>query len=76
MTLNPSYTLTVDPFPTDEGETASTSKDVPLQFPQGSQSGTYSIIAELIEAKVKAAGFWLPPVTPLLPSSETVDTTP
>ncbi len=74
VTLNSSYTLTIDPFPSNKGETANTSQVVPLQFPQGSQSGTYSVIAELIKARVKAGGIWID-VTALLPSSETVDRT-
>ncbi len=71
VTLNSSYTLTITPFPSNNGETTSTSQVVPLQFPQGSQSGTYSIIGELIDAEAKIGIFWIP-VTAYLPSSQTV----
>ncbi|MFC1962537.1 hypothetical protein ACFLWB_00850 [Chloroflexota bacterium] len=70
VTLNPSYTVAVDPFPNEEGETAQSYQVVPLQFPQGSQSGTYSVVAELVEAKVKAI-FWITG-TDYLPSSQAV----
>ncbi len=70
VTLNSSYTITIKPFPNQKGETTESSVVIPLQFPQGSQSGTYSVVGELIEAKVKAI-FWLP-VTAFLPSSQTV----
>ncbi|MEE9520338.1 MAG: hypothetical protein V3V43_01245 [Dehalococcoidales bacterium] len=70
QTLNSSYTVTLQPFPSTAGETAYTSKVVQLQFPQGSQAGTYSIVAELIEAKVKVL-IWID-VTDYLPSSQTI----
>jgi len=70
VTLNSSYTVTIKPFPSNKGESAQSSEVVSLQFPQGSQSGTYSVIGELIEAEVKV----LVPisVTAYLPSSQTM----
>ena len=37
--LNSSYTLNVNPFPNDTGETTSVQVSVPLQFPAGTASG-------------------------------------
>lgn len=72
VTLNPGYTITIDPFPNQIGNTTSILQVVsPLQFPQGSASGTYDIAVELIEAKVKAIT-WIP-VTSYLPSSQPVN---
>jgi len=70
VTLNSNYTITISPFPSQEGDTVQVTKTVPLIFPSGSQSGTYSIVGELIEAKVKAV-IWIP-VTGFLPSSKTM----
>ena len=70
VTLNSSYTVTITPFPSNKGETAQSSEVVPLQFPQGSQSGTYSVVAELIEAEAKVV-IWIP-VTDYLPSSQPI----
>ncbi len=69
VTLNSSYTLTIDPFPGQEGETTQVQLVVPLHFPSWSQPGTYSVIAELTEASVSGIS-----VTVLLPSSQTVQT--
>ncbi len=70
VTLNSSYTVTINPFPSRKGETTQVRQVVALQFPQGSQSGTYSVVGELIKAKVKVI-LWLP-VTAFLPPSQTV----
>lgn len=70
ITLNPSYTMNIEPFPNEEGETTEAEVVIPLNFPYGTASGTYDIAAEPIEAKVQSAlGFWLS-VTPYLPSFE------
>ncbi len=72
VTLNPSYTLTIDPFPNQIGKTTSILQVVsPLQFPQGSAGGTYDIAVELIEAKVKAITWFT--ITSSLPSSQAVN---
>jgi len=70
VTLNSSYTVTIQPFPSTAGETAQTSQYVTLQFPEGVPSGTYSMVAELIEAKVMAL-IWID-VSSYLPSSQTI----
>jgi hypothetical protein len=68
--LNPSYTITISPFPTKKGETTQGSQTVPLSFPAGSQPGRYNIIGELIEARVKAV-LWFT-VTLYLPQFESL----
>jgi hypothetical protein len=58
VTLNPSYTIAIKPFPSQKGETAEINQVVPLLFPAEAKSGDYDIFGELVEAKVKV-GFWL-----------------
>jgi len=53
VTLNPSYTINVKPFPDREGDTIEISQTVPLQFPVQSASGNYTIIGRILETKVK-----------------------
>jgi len=71
VTLNSSYTVTLEPVPTKAGETAQTSQYVSLQFPEGTLSGTYSMVAELIEAKIMALLLWWD-VTDYFPTSEAI----
>ncbi len=71
VTLNSSYTVTIDPFPTKKDEITQSSVVVSLQFPEESQSGTYSVVGEPIEAKVNALTAWFT-VTSYLPSSQTM----
>ena len=70
VTLNSSYTVTISPVPSQNGETRQVSKAVSLQFPAGSQSGTYTVVGELIEAKIKAIIWW--DVTSYFPSSQAI----
>jgi len=71
VTLNPSYKVTIAPFPNKKGEITQARQDVPLQFPVNSQSGAYSVVGELIEAKVNTLIGWLT-VTSYLPPSQTM----
>jgi hypothetical protein len=59
VTLNSSYTTTIEPFPDRAGETLEISRVIPLQFPAQSESGDYRIIGEIEEAKVKAIFWWI-----------------
>ena len=68
VTLQPSYTLDIDPFP-DKGETVQETVVVPLVFPPSSMSGTYTVIGEIIEAKVQAV-IWVTVTSYLPPSQE------
>ena len=67
--LNPSYSVSISSFP-GKGETVQESKTVSLQFPGGSQAGTYQVTGEIIEARVKAL-IWFD-VTAELPQSESL----
>ncbi len=70
ITLNPSYTINIEPFPNEKGGTTEAHVVISLKFPPGSQAGAYDIAGELIEAKVQSTfGFWFT-VTPYLPSTE------
>ena len=70
VTLNSSYTVTISPFP-QKGETAQEREVVPLQFPEGSESGNYNIVGVLDKAEVTVLGIAIP-VTEYLPSSQTM----
>ena len=69
VTLNSSYTVTIKPFPSKEGDTTEINQVVPLQFPARAESGDYNVIGELVEAKVKVAFVW-GEVTEYLPYSQ------
>ncbi|MFC1939782.1 hypothetical protein ACFLXO_03735 [Chloroflexota bacterium] len=58
VTLNSGYTVTMSPFPSQAGQTVQDTQVISLQFPAESQPGSYNIIVELIEAKVKVSIMW------------------
>ena len=71
LNTNETYTITITDFPKEKDDTTQASQSVSLRFPQGSQSGSYSVAAELVEARVQVAFtfiWW--PVTDYLPSSQ------
>jgi hypothetical protein len=53
FTLNAGYTITINPFPSREGDATEINLSVPLTFHARANSGDYNVIGELIEAKVK-----------------------
>jgi len=67
--LNASYTISIKPFPSKEGDSIEINQDVPLKFPAQAESGDYNIIGQLIEAKVKVAFIW-GAVTDYLPQDQ------
>lgn len=69
VTLNSSYTVTINPFPSKEGDTTEINQDVPLKFPAQAESGDYNVIGKLVEAKVKVAFVW-GEVTDYLPQEQ------
>jgi len=69
VTLNSSYTVTINPFPSEEGDTTEIDQVVPLQFPAQAESGDYNVIGELVEAKVKVVFAWFE-LTEYLPESQ------
>jgi len=64
--LNSSYTVTIDPFPSKQGDVTEINVDVPLEFPAEAEFGDYNVKAELTEAEVKI-GFGAINVTAYLP---------
>jgi len=58
VTLNPSYTIPIDPLP-EVTETAPINEVIPLQFPEESESGVYDVRGELTTAEANTAfGRW------------------
>ncbi len=72
VTLNTNYKVTVAPFPNKKGKITQARQDISLQFPENSQSGTYNVVGELIEAKVNILLGWLT-VTSFLPPYQVMD---
>jgi len=72
VTLNSSYTVTINPFPSKEGDTIEINQDVPLKFPAQAESGDYNVIGKLVKAKVKVAFVW-GEVTDYLPEDHVMD---
>ncbi len=66
--LNPEYTVTINPFPYNAGDTGQSTQNLSLHFPIGSPPGEYSISGELIQAKLRAGLLF--DVTDYLPSTE------
>lgn len=69
VTLNPGYKVTLGSFPRKAGEHDKVVQPVPLQFPAGSQSGTYEVIAVLDKAEVKVLLAWIE-VTDSIPAAQ------
>ena len=69
--LNSRYIITINPFPSKEGDIAEINQVVPLKFPAQAESGDYDIIGELIKAEVKVWGGTLD-VTTYLPQKQSM----
>jgi len=72
--INTSYTIDIDPFPDDDGESTDVSEVVPLRFPDGSQTGSYSLEARPTRARVATQLLGWLTVTTYLPASEEMGT--
>ena len=59
VTLNPNYTIAINPFPAKEGETAEISQSVPLHFPSQAISGDYNVVGKIVEVKAKVFFSWV-----------------
>jgi hypothetical protein len=59
VVLNPAYTVVIDALPTKKGDTAVVNDTAPLQFPEGSESGYYDVVADIVASKVKVLFFWM-----------------
>ncbi len=68
--LSSDYTLSISPFPNKAGEVAQASQTVALEFPTGSNPGSYNVSGELVEARVKAV-LWFT-VTSYLPQYQSL----
>lgn len=66
--LNPSYTITINPFPRQQGDIYTISQQISLQFPSGSPAGDYAVTGRLIQAQAMMGGLSMD-VTSLLPQS-------
>lgn len=72
VTLNPGFTVTIDPFPGTVGDSIDISREISLTFPRDSPAGTYTVTGELIEARVQAV---IPiDVTDYLPATQSIGT--
>lgn len=60
VTLNPSYTITIDSFPSKKGETFEISESVPLQFPAEAESGEHNVIGRITKAIIEVGIFPIP----------------
>ena len=67
--LNSGYTVTIQPFPARKGDRVEIQRTVPLQFPVGSEPGSYQVVGELERATVTVAGVAIS-VTQYLPQSQ------
>jgi len=74
VTLNSSYTINIDPFPNQAGDSTQATETVSLSFPSGSQSGTYNVEGRLLTARINTTLLGWLPVTAYLPSTEAMGT--
>lgn len=70
--LNSSYTINIDPFPNDEGDSTEISEIVSLNFPSGSQSGTYDLVAKPTRARINTTLLGWLTITTYLPSTQEI----
>jgi hypothetical protein len=61
------YEYLLSPFPNNKGETAQTAYTLDAMLPEKSSPGSYDLVAELIDAQIKAI-FWIS-VAPFLPEN-------
>ena len=59
VTLNSSYSVNIKPFPDRAGETAEIDKVIYLQFPDGSESGDYSVIGKTDKVEIPFLFGWI-----------------
>jgi hypothetical protein len=59
VVLNPNYTVVINALPARKGESAVENDVVPLQFPEGSESGQYDLVVDIVESKVKVLLWWM-----------------
>jgi LPXTG-motif cell wall-anchored protein len=59
VTLNSSYTTTIEPFPNKSGDTIAINEAVYLQFPYHSESGDYTIMGKLDKVEIPFIFGWI-----------------
>ena len=69
LTLNSSYTIAINPFPSKAGDTFEINQVVPLKFPAQAESGDYTVIGVVTEATVKM--LFTIDITEFLPREQT-----
>lgn len=74
VTLNPGYTVTIESFPSRQGQAVEISQVLPLQFPVQAASGDYNIIGRIVQAEIKVSIFPPVDVTDYLPQSQVMGT--
>lgn len=69
VTLNANYTVTITPVPTQAGQQAQVTQEIPLSFPTGSVYGTYTITGQLVDAIIQPGGL---SVKDLMPQTQSI----
>ena len=59
VVLNPGYTVVINALPAKSGDSTVEEDVVLLQFPEGSESGHYDVVIDIVESKVKVLFFWM-----------------
>ncbi len=68
VTLQSTYTVNINPFPSKQGQSTDMTVTVPLGFPARGEAGQYSVIARTVKAEVFVLGNWSD-VTEMFPAS-------
>ena len=68
-TIHPGFTIDIDPFPGDAGQTFEFDLPLDLQFPAGATPGDYSVVWQPVEAKARISFIWTD-VTGLVPAEQ------
>jgi hypothetical protein len=72
-TLNPGFTIDINPFPDKQGETYNINQPLDLQFPPDASPGQYQVVWELSQARAKISFVWTD-VTGNLPAEQSMGT--
>ena len=70
-TIHPGFTIDIDPFPGEAGQTFEIDLPLDLQFPAGAAPGNYSVVWQPVEARAKISFFWTD-VTGLVPPEQSM----
>jgi len=71
--LNPSYTITINPFPNNAGEESTPVSEIAsLIFPEDSPAGSYDVTAKITRARINTTLLGWLTVTSYLPSTQEI----